>query len=155
MSGLARFALLLALGLWIGTIASVSFLVAPVAFRVLGPAQAGDMVGMIFPLYYRLGIADGAMAVIAALALRRRAQSPAVWSWTAGIAALGLAATVWAGLVVHPAARLRRTELTRVGTAPSGDAEFQRLHHEAVVLNSVALLAAIGALAVGTRGLRA
>ena len=40
MNGVARFVLLLALGLWIGTIASVSFLVAPVAFTILAPAQA-------------------------------------------------------------------------------------------------------------------
>ena len=155
MNGVARFALLLALGLWIGTIASVSFLVAPLAFSVLAPAQAGDVVGAIFPSYYRLGIVVGAVAVTAALGLRRRAESPRVWSWTATLAAVGLAATLWAGIVVHPAARARRLALTTAGAAPSTDAEFQRLHHRAVALNAVALLAALAALGAAARGLRA
>jgi hypothetical protein len=155
VNGLTRFTLLLALGLWIGTIACVSFLVAPVTFRLLAPAQAGDVVGAIFPSYYRIGIVVGALAVASALRLRPRAQHPAVWSWTAGLAALGLAATLWAGLIVHPAARERRAALTTAGTAPSSDAEFQRLHHRAVMLNGVALLAALGARGVATRGLQA
>ena len=155
MNGVARFALLLALGLWIGTIASVSFLVAPVVFVVLGSAQAGDVVGAIFPSYYRIGIVAGAVAVGAALGLRPQAARPRIWSWTAALAAVGLATTLWAGVVVHPAARARRVALTSAGTAPSSDAEFQRLHHRAVVLNGVALLAALGALGVATRGLRA
>jgi len=155
VSGVARFALLLALGLWIGTIASVSFLVAPLAFRILAPAQAGDVVGAIFPAYYRLDAVVGAVAVTAALGLRGRAAAPRVWSWTATLAAVGLAATLWAGVVVHPAARARRAALTSAGTAPSSDAEFQRLHHQAVVLNLAALLAAVGALGAAARGLRA
>ena len=155
MNGVARFALLLALGLWIGTIATVSFLVAPVVFTILAPAQAGDVVGAIFPSYYRIGIVVAVIAVVAALRLRAHASAPGAWSWTAALAALGLGATLWAGWVVHPAARERRSALTAAGTAPSSDAEFQRLHHRAVVLNGVALVAALAALGAATRGLRA
>ncbi len=154
MSGLTRFALLLALGLWIGTIASVSFLVAPIAFAILGSAQAGDVVGAIFPAYYRMGMVVSAITVVAALLLRVSAARPRVFTWTAVLAAVGLLATTWAGVVIFPAARARRIVVTAERRTPASDVEFQRLHRTAVALNAVALVAALGALGAATRGLR-
>jgi len=154
VSTAARFVLLLALGLWIGTVACFSFLVAPVVFTVLGPAQAGDVVGAIFPAYYRVGAVAGALSVTGGLMLRRHASAPRAWSWVVAIAAVGLAATLWAGVVVHPAARARRASLAQAGTPPALDPEFERLHRRAVVLNGTALLTAVGALGATARALR-
>ena len=71
MTGAIRFVYLLAVGMWIGVMAFLSFVVAPTVFGVLGPPQAGDVVGAIFPRYYGIGVGLGVAAFAAALFLFR------------------------------------------------------------------------------------
>jgi len=145
--GLLRVLYLLALGLWVGEIACFSFVVAPAVFGVLGPAGAGDVVAAIFPRYYALGAAAGTVALACGVVLARRAPAAGWWTGAVLVLALGLAATLWAGRVVHPRAQRLRIALQARGEAPAADAAFRRAHRTAVALNGVALLA--GALGLG------
>ena len=143
MIGLVRSLYLLALALWVGEVACFSFVVAPAVFGVLGEARAGDVVGAIFPRYYALGTAAGAVALACSVVLARRATAAAWWTGAVVALALGLAATLWAGRVVHPRAQRLRVALHAHGEAPSADPAFRRAHRTAVALNGVALLAGL------------
>ena len=154
MIGLVRFLYLLALALWVGEIVCFSFVVAPAVFGVLGPARAGDVVGAIFPRYYALGTAAGAVALACALVLARRAPATGPWAGAVLALALGLAATLWAGRVVHPRAQRLRDALQARGEAPAGDQAFRRAHRTAVALNGVTLLAGLVGLGLSAGALR-
>ena len=154
MIGLVRFLYLLALGLWIGEIVVFSFVVAPAVFRTLGPTGGGDVIAAIFSGYYALGAAAAAAAFGLGLVLRR-ASSRAGW-WTAAVVvvALGLAATLWAGTVLHPRARQLRAAMHAAGEDSPAAAEFRRLHDRAVALNGAALVAGLVGLGLSAAGLR-
>ena len=154
MIGLVRFLHLLALGLWIGEIAAFSFVVAPALFTALAPAAAGEAVAAIFPRYYALGAGAAGVALVGALVLARAAASPGWWTAGAMSVALGLAATVWAGVVVHPRAEQLRVALHAAGRAPAESAEFRHVHGLAVTLNGVALVAAIAGLGFSATTMR-
>jgi uncharacterized membrane protein len=152
--GAARVLYLLALGLWVGEIAFFSFVAAPAIFGVLDTARAGQVVGAIFPRYYALGTAAAATALGCGVVLTRRAVAPGWWRAAVVSLALGLAATLWAGQVVHPRAQHLRAALAASGAAPSENSEFQRAHRLAVVLNGVALLAGVVGLGLSAAALR-
>ena len=154
MIGLVRFLYLLALGLWIGEIAAFSFLVAPAVFRTLGPTGAGDVVAAIFPGYYALGTVTAATAFGLGLVLRSTSSRPGWWAGAVAAVALGLAATLWAGTVVHPRARRLRAAMQAAGDGSPAAAEFRRLHGRAVALNGAALVAGIVGLGLSAAALR-
>jgi len=152
--GLVRFLYLLAVGLWIGEIAAFSFLVAPAVFRTLGPTGAGDVVAAIFPGYYRLGALAAASAFGLGLVLRSTSSRPGWWTAAVGVVAVGLAATLWAGIVVQPRARQVRAAMQAAGEDSPAAAEFRRLHGRAVALNGAALIAGLLGLGLSAAGLR-
>lgn len=153
MSAALRFVYLLALAVWVGEVVFFSFGVAPTLFRHLGPAAAGEAVGAVFPRYYALGMASGGVALAGALALGRGAVAPGWWRLAALAIAIGLAATVWAGVVVHPQARRARPPAAADELAPPSE-EFRRAHGLAVGLNGVALLGGLAGLACSAAALR-
>ena len=154
MSAAVRFVFLFAVGTWIGVMAFLSFVVAPTAFAVLGTPQAGDFVGAIFPRYYGIGVALGVTAFAAGLFLRARSQRPT--AWTVGLLAIvvAIAASAWAGAVVHPRARRLRTALQNPAVAADVRQEFDHAHRLAITLNGVAMVAALGSLGAAAGALR-
>src|SRR5215472_16775310 len=60
------FIYLLSLVCWLGGMVFFSIFSAPVIFRVLSRADAGKVVSGIFPRYYLLGYAAGAVALVLA-----------------------------------------------------------------------------------------
>jgi len=148
-----RLCYLLGLSVWIGEVIFFSFVVAPAIFSVLGPAPAGDVVSVIFPRYYALGIGAATVTLASALALGRRATLPRLWTATSAVVAVGLLATVIAGTVVHPRAQHLRAAAHAAGQAPSDSEPFQRAHRLAVGLNGAALLAAIIGLGLSAAAL--
>jgi len=152
--GLVRFLYLLALALWVGEIVCFSFVVAPAVFGVLGAARAGDVVGAIFPRYYALGTAAGAVALGCGVVLARRATAEGWWTGALVAVALGLAATLWASRVVHPRAQRLRVALEARGEVPASDPAFRRAHRAAVALNGAALLAGLVGLGLSAGALR-
>lgn len=149
-----RFLHLLALGYSIGAIVFFSFVVAPTVFQVLGREQAGDVVAVIFPRYYQLGIGAAAIALVTAIALRGRSTARGAWTGSSVALATGLAATLWAGAVVEPRARQLRQEMHAAVPPASAAEEFGHAHRLAVTLNGTALLAGLAALACSSAGLR-
>jgi uncharacterized membrane protein len=140
----ARVLYLLALVVWLGEVLFLSFVVAPALFTTFPVEEAGRAVGTLFPIYYKIGYVSGAVMLVAALVLRTVASGRA-WALVAGVVAVMLVVTLYAGIVIEPRARALRPELHAASVAPAVKEEFDRLHRRAVQLNGIVLL---GGLAV-------
>jgi uncharacterized membrane protein len=133
-----RIVYLLALIVWLGEVLFLSFVVAPAMFRTFEVEIAGRAVGALFPIYYKIGYACGT-ALVGASATLWFVTGRGVWSVAGVLATIMLAATLYAGLVVHPQAQGLRPQLHQAGTPPSLKVEFDRLHRLAVQLNGIVL----------------
>ena len=139
---------------WLGIMAFFAGVVAPAAFAALDREAAGRFVSAVFPRYYGLGAALGAVAAIGLGA--RVAMGPRrSWDWLPLLlVAVMLAATLYAWLSVLPAAHAAR-EAMRSGAAVPGSTEavaFARLHRLSGLLNGAAMVA--GVLCLAALGLR-
>ncbi len=137
-STLLNFIYLLSLVCWIGSIIFFSFFVAPVVFKTLEREKAGEVVGIIFPRYYKLGYVCGVL-VLGVLLL----TEPAGLKWCAlGIMMLG---SGLAGLVVNPKAKSLKDKLKSASeTERAGfEAGFKTLHSLSVKLNAGVLFAGL------------
>ncbi len=148
MRAVAKIGFWLGLGLWIGAVVFVSFVVAPAVFGSVPAETAGAVMGRIFPLYYGFTSACGCVALAAALVLWRAARGARAWGAIVVLLIGMLAATTYAGAFVHPRARALRPLLHEPSAAASVRPEFDRLHRRAVQLNGLVLL--LGLAAVGT-----
>src|SRR4051812_10941565 len=63
MLSLFNIVYVLALTAWVGAVAFLSFGVAPIVFRVLGPEAGGKFVRALFPRYYAWVATAGAIAL--------------------------------------------------------------------------------------------
>lgn len=140
---------IVALAAWLGVMGFFSFVVAPVVFQTIDRAAAGRAVAAVLPWYYGCGIT---LSVLASLALARGAVRARAGRWRNALAALlaavAAAALAWSAAEVLPRANeARRTHDNRA---------FVAAHRSAGRLNSVTLLAGIGALALAAirRGAR-
>ncbi len=140
MSVLVRIVCLLALIVWLGAALFLSFVVAPAMFHTFPVVEAGRAVGALFPIYYKVGYAAGTAVLVAAVILRSMSPDRASWAAVAGLAAIMLAATLYAGVVVQPRAQALRPQLHDVASPPAVKEEFDRLHRRAVQLNTVVLI---------------
>jgi len=148
MLGVLKSVFWLALVVWLGEIVFFSFVVAPSVFGALPSETAGQVVGAIFPRYYAVGAGAGAIALAAALGLRAEAVARTPWSAMCLMLALMLAATVYAGRVVHPRAQALRPRLHEATVDPAVKESFDRLHARAVQLNGGVLLLGIATVCV-------
>jgi hypothetical protein len=130
----------LALGLWVGAVVVVSFVVAPAVFRAVPSETAGTVMGQVFPLYYAFTSGAGVVALLSAWWLRGRTNGVGVSTAVVAKLAVMLAATVYAGTVVNPRARALRPALHAEAVDPAVRAEFDALHRRAVQLNGLVLL---------------
>jgi hypothetical protein len=134
---------LLALIIWVGEVVFFSFVAAPSIFRTFPTADAGRAVGAMFPIYYRLGYVCGAVVLVGSLILLSGAAARVSWAVNSVLAAVMLAATLYAGTVVYPRAALLRPQIHEAATSQSMKDEFSRLHLLAVRLNGVVLLCGV------------
>jgi uncharacterized membrane protein len=139
--------------MWLGVMAFFAAVVAPAAFATLDREAAGRFVSAVFPRYYALGAALGGFAL---LALTARAvlgpRRPAEWLPLALVAVM-LASTLYAWLVVLPAAHSAREAMRQApGVVSTEAAAFARLHRLSTWLNAATMLA--GALFLAATGLR-
>lgn len=130
---------IVALAAWLGVTGFFSFVVAPLVFRAIDRAVAGQAVAAILPWYYGWGVV---LSAIACAALTGVAVRTRVGRWRDGLgaalAAVAVAALAWsAGVALPRANEARRTR---------DDRAFVAAHRSAVRLNATALLAGIGAL---------
>ena len=141
---------------WLGVMAFFGAVIAPAAFTTLDREAAGRFVSAVFPRYYAVGAALGGLALLALL-LRLLLRDDRSGGWVSLLlVALMLASTLYAWLVVLPAAHAAREALHQTGAATGAvsteSLAFTRLHRLSSVLNGVSLLAGIlGLVAVGLR----
>jgi uncharacterized membrane protein len=154
MHAIVKWLYLAALIVWLGEIVFFSFVVAPAIFRTLPTADAGRAVGAVFPLYYRLGYVCGGALLLTTLVLMGGAVSRAWWGVNAGLAALMLGATLYAGVVIQPRASELRPQIHDPAAPPTAKEEFDRLHRLAVQLNGAVLLCGVVVSIITARALR-
>ncbi|HKD67711.1 MAG TPA: DUF4149 domain-containing protein [Candidatus Binataceae bacterium] len=151
---LALFIYLLALVCWLGgMIAFVLF--TAVLFSRLAVADAGKVVGAIFPYYYITGYVAGAIGLVLAIYFAVEGRGRAWWICSAVLLAGALALTVYAGAVVRPKIETVRAVVEEANPDPARKAEFDSLHRLSVQLNGgvivldlLTLLATAAALTV-------
>jgi hypothetical protein len=134
-----RYLSLVALAFWIGGLAALAVVAAPVLFDVLpahdpdtGRTLAGMAFGAIFESFERIALVPGAI-VAATLAWRAaRPARPRGLVWRSAVLAAMLALTVVTGAVIGPRIdALRVSTPTPIADLPDGNAvktEFGRLH---------------------------
>lgn len=155
MISLAKFLYLVSLTVWIGSIVFFSFIGAPTLFKGLSHADAGKVVGMIFPKYYTLGIVAGFVALGTTLFLAIREGQ-----WPVGkiiLLLVMLTCVFYNQLVIHPRAHAFKEELA-AATDPVEQEhlqmEFDHAHKVAVIYNGVVLLLGLLLLFLTARGLQ-
>src|SRR5947209_13134728 len=118
---------------WLGIMAFFSFGVAPLVFRTIDRAVAGQAVAAILPRYYDWGLVLCGIAVVACvvqvLSGREGRARPLIGGALCG-EMCGL--LVWAATVAMPRAEAARRS--------GDDTAFARAHRSAVQLNTAAML---------------
>ncbi len=151
MDVLLLFLHLLALVCWLGSIVFFSFFTAPVLFRTLERQEAGDLIGKIFPNYYRLGYICGGLALLTLVS-----QPSEVMGIKLALLLAMIVCTLFAGLAINPNARAIKERL-RVAVLEdektSLEARFKKLHRLSVQLNATTLFAGLGLLWYTAMGL--
>ena len=142
MTTFAQFVYLLALVMWIGAIIFFSFFTAPVVFKQLERKQAGELIGAIFPRYYKLQYVCGGLMLISLATLQGGALNP---NWL--FLAIMIGCALYAGQVVNPEARKLKEQIAEAGGNDEAlEARFKSLHSMSVKLNSAVLVMGLGML---------
>jgi len=121
----------LALAFWVGGVAC--FTLTPILFKTQPRDLAGKIVGVLFPGYFRWGLACGAVALACLLLQRGRHFLPAL-----ALLVLMLAATSFQALVIEPKAAALKEQIGSFETTPKEDPlrrEFARLHGVSAACN--------------------
>lgn len=118
---------------WLGVQAFFSLGVAPVVFRVIDRAAAGDAVSAVLPRYYLWGAILTAVALLGNGLALWRGRDRLRDSVASALCALMLASVLWAWLLVLPQAEAARRSRS--------DTAFVQAHRRAVQLNGLTLLA--------------
>ena len=139
-----HFIYILGLVVWIGGIVFFSFFTAPAVFKTLEREQAGELVGVIFPRYYKIGY------VCSLLTLTTLIASTGSFQDLRAIFLLIMAVcTFYAGQVVGPKARELKGRIKSESDASSAESmqsQFDKLHTLSVRLNGTVLILGIGVL---------
>jgi hypothetical protein len=130
--------------MWLGVMAFFSFAAAPAAFTTLDREAAGRYVSALFPRYYAVGMALGALALVGALGAASHGGWRAGDRLALGLVLVMLALTAGAWLWVLPAAHAAREAMQHAGGAGSPAASrFAQLHRLSSVLNVIVMIAGI------------
>jgi hypothetical protein len=140
-----NFIYLLSLVCWLGSIIFFSFFVAPVVFKTLDREKAGEIVGIIFPRYYKLGYICGALILLSFLMTDNVGLKWCAW----GVMVLG---SGLAGLVINPKAKKLKEQLksSPENEIPTLEAKFKTLHSLSVKLNALVLFSGLWLLGLTT-----
>ncbi len=154
MLALVKWLYLMALIIWLGEVIFFSFVGAPRLFATFPSPEAGKAVGAIFPAYYGIGYGCGVVLLVGALVLGGGAAARGWWMTNALLAAIMLAVTLYAGMVIQPRAAELRPQIHDVNAPAAVKEEFSRLHRLAVTLNGVVLLCGLAASAITAGSLK-
>jgi hypothetical protein len=119
---------------WLAISAFFSFAVAPLAFRTIDRAVAGQLVAAVLPRYYDWGVVLCAVALTASAVLAVSGRRPR-WRALVGVALCGamVGLLLWASIVLLP-----RAEAARRGR---DDSAFTLAHGSSVQANGLTMLA--------------
>jgi hypothetical protein len=136
---LLRALAVVAIAAWLGIMTFFSFEVAPVVFKTIDRAIAGQAVTAVLPRYYWWGLALSGFALVAsalqAISGKSGRLRPLLGT---ALAALMVTMLIWASAVLMPRAETARR--TR------DDAVFARTHRASIQVNLVTLGAGIAFL---------
>src|ERR1700674_3264201 len=89
----------LAVALWIGGVTIFTFVLTPILFKSYGRDMAGQIVGVLFPAYFRWGLGCGLVGFLTLLVLRGRNFIPSL-----AIIVIMLALTSFGAFYIEPKA---------------------------------------------------
>lgn len=138
---------LLSLGVWVGTVLFFSFGVAPAVFGAFPAeqrAEAGRVIGVLFPRYYVTNVVCGVLFAASAFLLARLGDSWSPWVASGVVGAAMLAVCLYAAFVLQPRAHALRPQIHQADVSVEVKAEFDRIHRLSVQLNSAVLLGGVG-----------
>lgn len=123
----------LAVSLWAGGVGIFTFLLTPILFKSLDRDEAGRMVGLLFPGYFRWGIGCGIVALITLLASRGKHFAPALV-----LIVVMLCLASFQAFYVEPKAAQIKKDIPSFVTTPKDHparVAFSRLHAVSAVCN--------------------
>lgn len=131
----------LALAFWVGGAALFTFVLTPILFKTQPRDLAAKIVGVLFPGYFRWGLATGTVAVICLLILRGRNFLP-----TLTLLVLMLGLTSYQAFSIEPRAAALKQQIVSFETTSKDDPlrrEFSKLHGISMGCNLAVLLSGI------------
>jgi len=150
MNRAARALYFTALGMWVGGMATLAFVVAPTAFRTVARPVAGTVFGAVLRAFGPMQIGLGIVAAVAVAVLMKggelRLRGGVI---RLGILLLMLLIACNAQFVLGPAIEHERASIPNFDSVPAGvpaRARFDSLHAWSVRLASISLLAGLGLL---------
>lgn len=123
----------LAIAFWTGGIAIFTFAVTPLIFKSFGRDLAGQIVGAVFPAYFRWGIACGLIGLVCTVILRGK-----MLVVTSALLVLMLAVTSFQAFYIEPRAAELKRQIVSFENTPKDHPlrrEFSRLHGISAVCN--------------------
>ncbi|MBW4056246.1 MAG: DUF4149 domain-containing protein [Proteobacteria bacterium] len=127
----------LAIAFWVGGSALFTFVLTPLLFKTESRDSAGRIVGILFPGYFRWGLACGVIALGCRLVMRGGRMG-----LVTGILAAMLAITLFQAYYVEPKAAAIKQQIVSFDQTPKDDPvrqQFGRLHGVSAVCNLVVL----------------
>ena len=144
-----RFAAVLGLVFWIGGLAALGAIAAPILFEVLGArgpdgrALAGLIFGETLSRFHQAAYACGGVVIVSLLVRAILGPRPRRFAARLLVAVAMAGATAWSGLVLVPRIQASQRTLGSASALPETDprrVEFERLHGLSTSLQLVPLL---------------
>ena len=123
----------LAVAFWVGGVAIFTFVLTPIIFKTQSRDMAGQIVGTLFPAYFRWGLACGTIALVSVIVIRGKNFIPVLV-----LLIVMLAVTSFQSFVIEPRAAAVKKEITSFETTPRDHPlrrQFTRLHGVSAVCN--------------------
>jgi Domain of unknown function (DUF4149) len=123
----------LAVALWFGGVTLFTFVLTPIIFRSYDRDTAGQIVGFLFPAYFRWGLGCGLVGLATLLLFRGKNFLPSLI-----IIAVMLALTSLGAFYIEPRAAALKKEIPSFVSTPKDHPlrkEFSRLHGISAVAN--------------------
>jgi len=143
----------LSLGIWVGGICLLSFVVAPGAFGILASRdQAGALVGFTLARLHVMGLGAGVIYLVAHFL--RQSQFPSAARLAAIAVVLMILLTAFSQFYVGTHMADLRQQMGSIERTPADNPlfmQFDRLHHASVWLESAVLLLGIAAIYLTAR----
>ena len=128
----------LAVSCWLGGAALFTFVLTPKMFAACTRDQAGEIVGLLFPGYFRWGLACGAVALLCQLINRGRFAVASLL-----IIVLMLLLTATQAFVLEPRAAELKQSIHSFATTPKDDpfrVQFRKLHGLSIAANLAVII---------------